>query len=306
MDIAQHIPSFFFTVVAMALLFLAVSSVRGGFEKKEKAKKIAANPELGEPVTDAEKRTVEEWLDEQALPYTGLSVVDEAPDDLIASHIGGGAAAPRDGKWPLDKSGQPMLLLAQINLGELSLPHEFPKQGVLQFFIQSDDLFGLNFDDPTDSDSKVLWYPDSKILEIELRSEHDFKEDYSPFNKAEYWSEGRKLKLTSSSNMRPEWGVWFVEEKVNQYYDRAGGEDMLEELFEEFEYEAHRLGGHPSFTQSDPRGYGNYEDYNRVLLQIGCDDFIMFGDSGECTFFITEADLRARNFDNVLYNWDCC
>jgi len=48
------------------------------------------------------------------------------------------------------------------------------------------------------------------------------------------------------------------------------------------------------------------EVLSKAITQVGYDDDVMFGDSGECTFFITEADLKARRFDRVLYNWDCC
>ena len=38
----------------------------------------------------------------------------------------------------------------------------------------------------------------------------------------------------------------------------------------------------------------------------GDDSEIMWGDSGVCNFFISDEDLKALNFDRVLYNWDCC
>ena len=93
---------------------------------------------------------------------------------------------------------------------------------------------------------------------------------------------------------------------MEEVYEISGGEDAMEALFEAMDYHAHRVGGHPSFTQQDPRHHNDLSDYTRVLLQVGYDDDVMFGDSGECTFFITEADLKARRFDRVLYNWDCC
>ena len=32
---------------------------------------------------------------------------------------------------------------------------------------------------------------------------------------------------------------------------------------------------------------------------------ILWGDCGVANFFISRADLKARNFSNVYYNWDC-
>ena len=32
----------------------------------------------------------------------------------------------------------------------------------------------------------------------------------------------------------------------------------------------------------------------------------MWGDSGVANFFIDKEDLENNNFNNILYNWDCC
>ena len=41
--------------------------------------------------------------------------------------------------------------------------------------------------------------------------------------------------------------------------------------------------------------------------EMGNEDVeIMWGDSGVGNFFISEEDLKNLNFENVLYNWDCC
>jgi uncharacterized protein YwqG len=31
----------------------------------------------------------------------------------------------------------------------------------------------------------------------------------------------------------------------------------------------------------------------------------MFGDVGVANFFITEEDLKKKDFSKVIYNWDC-
>ena len=65
--------------------------------------------------------------------------------------------------------------------------------------------------------------------------------------------------------------------------------------------------GYPAFTQSDPRYYNKeYSKYNTLLLQIDTDENIMWGDSGVANFFIDKEDLENNNFNNILYNWDCC
>ncbi|MBQ5537756.1 MAG: DUF1963 domain-containing protein, partial [Treponema sp.] len=61
------------------------------------------------------------------------------------------------------------------------------------------------------------------------------------------------------------------------------------------------------FTGDDPRRGKLLSRYGSVLLQLdSVDGAIMWGDCGTGAFFIGEENLRAGNFSDVLYNWDCC
>ena len=53
---------------------------------------------------------------------------------------------------------------------------------------------------------------------------------------------------------------------------------------------------------TDPRARTDLE----LLFQLDSDDGVMWGDCGVGNFFITDADLKRRDFSRVLYNWDCC
>ncbi|MFP3813195.1 DUF1963 domain-containing protein, partial [Bacillus sp. SIMBA_005] len=68
----------------------------------------------------------------------------------------------------------------------------------------------------------------------------------------------------------------------------------------------HKIGGYPFFTQDDPRAYGDYNDSTTLLLQIDSEgDHILWGDCGVGNFFITEEELKNKDFSQVVYNWDC-
>ena len=67
----------------------------------------------------------------------------------------------------------------------------------------------------------------------------------------------------------------------------------------------HHVGGYPSFTQSDFREAGHYDDYDRTLLRLTSDAHIGWGDVGEAVFLIRRADLAARDFSRVAFSWDC-
>ena len=49
-------------------------------------------------------------------------------------------------------------------------------------------------------------------------------------------------------------------------------------------------------------GQVDNSEYNK---KIG-DYEILIGDCGVINFFINSRDLEKRNFNDVLYNWDCC
>ncbi|KOM88315.1 DUF1963 domain-containing protein [Clostridium botulinum] len=74
---------------------------------------------------------------------------------------------------------------------------------------------------------------------------------------------------------------------------------------DEFDGAGSRIGGYPYFVQSESE---HYKEHNILLLQLDIEDEcgIMFGDSGNCNFFISEEDLKNRDFSNVKYDWQCC
>ena len=85
-------------------------------------------------------------------------------------------------------------------------------------------------------------------------------------------------------------------------------EDLLFEIPYCLENTGHKIGGFAHFTQSDPRSFtGSTEQLKEyiLLLQIGGDEEIMWGDGGVGNFFIHPDALRKKDFSQVMYNWDC-
>ncbi|MEL6214380.1 MAG: DUF1963 domain-containing protein [Pseudomonadota bacterium] len=72
---------------------------------------------------------------------------------------------------------------------------------------------------------------------------------------------------------------------------------------------SHQIGGYAVFTQTDPRSYEGKDEDWQVLLQLDSQTIgdldMMWGDVGIANFFIRPADLAARDFSQVWYNWDC-
>ena len=61
-----------------------------------------------------------------------------------------------------------------------------------------------------------------------------------------------------------------------------------------------KIGGVPLFTQQPV-----YTDMV-TLLQLDSEGIVMIGDVGILHFFITEEDLKNKNFDEVVFQFDCC
>ena len=124
--------------------------------------------------------------------------------------------------------------------------------------------------------------------------------------------EGRKELIAGINHMG-----WLLEIKDKDgkrlYTDEANiFKLMSEEEFDELidTTRQNKILGYPYFEQMDPRY--DYREYNTLLIQLDSyyDEnnhgfIINWGSMGIANFFIRSTDLRKRNFDDVLFNWDC-
>ena len=251
------------------------------------------------------------------LPTVTMQLTARDDLSLWQSKIGGEPYLPLDTAYPVDSNGNPLALLAQFNFAEIpSLPN-FPDQGILQFYIAADDLYGMNFDDQQQqSDFKVLYFEQVIADAAQLKqdfSELEFDEDaYLPFAgqySIEFNLTSQPISLGDFAFAPKILGV----EELYDFEDRFEGGDFEDDFIEPYDEVAsasgHRLGGYPYFTQTDPRHYNEKVQDYILLFQLDTDDAeneIMWGDSGVGNFFIHPEDLKNRDFSKVLYNWDCC
>ena len=227
------------------------------------------------------------------------------------SKLAGDPYFPKSEQYPVDSQGKPMKLLAQINFSEMPRLENFPESGILLFFISvSDDVYGLNFDDPCEQSSFCI-----KYFENVIENEDELVDDFS-FVKLE---DELAFPIGCESSLTPDTGSELVSASDFQFERYAGKGawtffeqfgDQEETVFEEYSEMyggfSHKIGGYAAFTQDDPRE-GDYPDHTVLLLQIDSDENIdaMWGDVGIANFFIRPDDLKNKDFSNVLYNWDC-
>ena len=244
---------------------------------------------------------------------------------IFDSKFGGIPYLPKDFEVPCDSSNhEQFALLAQINCAELPENNLYPKVGILQFWIGRDDLMGL------EDDYKVVYFEniDNTITKEEVLTKYkpldpNNYDQYTPFDptNAEFGLTFEKgVSYITTEDYRFEDIVinaiheLYPDEEVSKLYSDLGA-DVHEYLYTSVEGLNHAIGGYPNFTQYDPRGYnseeGEQSPYDIMLLQVESerkkdnDVEIIWGDCGVGNFFISEENLKNRNFEDVLYNWDC-
>ena len=244
---------------------------------------------------------------------------------IFDSKFGGIPYLPKDFEVPCDSSNhEQFALLAQINCAELPENNLYPKVGILQFWIGRDDLMGL------EDDYKVVYFEniDNTITKEEVLTKYkpldpNNYDQYTPFDptNAEFGLTFEKgISTITVADYRFENIIinaiheLYPDEEVARLYSDLD-EDVHEYLYTSVKGLKHAIGGYPNFTQYDPRSYnseeGEQSPYDIMLLQVESewkkdnDVEIIWGDCGVGNFFISEENLKNRNFEDVLYNWDC-
>lgn len=256
-------------------------------------------PEILKPFADDILATQQESL---------LISAKEEETEPLQSKFGGHPYWLKDEPYPYGTDEEPLRLLAQLNFSEIESPLKyFPTTGILQFFTSPGLSFGMNLDNMTQQDNfRVVYHEtieedESKwLVDISLPSD-----DYFPVEAELSLSFYKKEELVSKDDFR----FWEIIDVSDDNWELR--HEISEVYFEEFYHgQGHKLGGYPYFTQEDPRLYKGYPDHLIQLLQMDTDDaknkpIIRWGDLGAGHFFITEEDLKRRDFSNVLYYWDC-
>jgi len=233
----------------------------------------------------------------------------------------------KDKEYPTNSDGDKLLLLAQINFDDYKFESPLPNVGMLQFFIDSDDVLGLDFDNPMNSNGfKVVYHEkiDYSVTEESIKQlgvpscVEDIDKD------AEEFPVEKEHKISFNKDVDH---ITYNDKDFNKYFTTVYNmlnddyitidkgfisvlsDDDYDKLSDELtsKFIKHKLLGYPFFTQNDPREDEEYSNYI-LLFQIDSDSEynIMWGDSGVCNFFIEEKALLEKDFSKVLYNWDCC
>ena len=272
------------------------------------------------------------------IPCMRMKLVDTTPG-IAESKFGGRGYVPHDAAIPTNSEGVQMRLLAQIDCQHITIP-DFPTSGLLQFWAINDDLTGCNFDDNTEQkDFRICYYEtvDPTVTEEEVAAKEgnhqpceEDEEDFFPIDgcfglKFEQTTDRMSMCDYRFQKKMAELTRELYPEQAKQLLADEDAKEAFEEELEEYIEEqdeldetpdwmpnafGHKIGGYPGFSQWDPRDIPKEDDHDILLLQIDTDDIgergIMWGDSGVANFFISRENLKQRNFQDVIYTWDCC
>lgn len=230
---------------------------------------------------------------------------------LTTSKFGGTPYLPKAYVYPKDTEGTPMRLLAQINFSELPHIESFPEKGLLQIFVSPNILYieEKRYKDIFQQYFKVRYFANPKATFEVGNSETalvpgiyssgfpiteelalHFNLNNEPISALDY----RLIELIGqdfSDNQSNLTERHPIEDTYMQYYLGAG----------------HKVGGYPYFIDKDVRAETPFlKKYDTLLLQIDSNDTlgIMWGDSGVANFFISEENLRNRDFSDILFHWE--
>jgi uncharacterized protein YwqG len=254
-----------------------------------------------------------------ARPTLSFKLEPISSDERGISKLGGAPYWPKHAwgstPYPNDASDKPLAFLAQINCSELpaGLMH-MPKQGMLQFYIANNDLYGCDVggDLVTPENFRVIYWPDTLLSSYETTAIHGDSLPHLPHQPARMrWDQ-----VTQQTASHASWHFqrilgddsWRATEAYCKSHNLEHA-PFFDALFQSFSAVGHRIGGHPEFTQSDPRADDSVVNLKKyeLLFQLDTDNGadIMWGDVGIGSFFITDEALAKRDFNRVMYTWDC-
>ena len=234
-----------------------------------------------------------------------IEIEEDVAPDIMDDKIGGIPYLPIGEEYPLDKNGNPMILLVQVDLKDIKL-EGYPEKGILEIFI----------------DRECSWPCDYAVKYFEQVA--DYRKDLAELNLNNgIYKKPLKIKLVKDVEHMPLSDYRFFDVMSEVVKEVANIEinnlSDLEDLFFENDSDIFEemldinifpgnLAGYADFTQEDPRPLNDNGEKMECLIKIDSNlkHGIMIGDSGIIFSFITAEDIESGSFENAIVDWDCC
>lgn len=250
--------------------------------------------------------------DELRLP---CAVIERAPGvpSATGSFLGGHPYRPAGLPWPSDDEG-PMPFVCQLSFAEVPALPEFPRHGLLQWFVSNDDTMGLTFDDTQGSTGfHVEWFADVSAPSVANPTADTpvAADAYTPV------SSPSPVRLGFRSDVDlPCWDE--LEATHPEFTEDVAWERIEEDLGDDRDAlwdvrvrggDRSRVGGYANFTQFDPRVEGPWAGsahVQRLIVELDSQDGLTgWGDGGIGHLFGDPARLADGDLSTITYHWDC-
>lgn len=269
------------------------------------------------------KKKIQDAIKETQLSCIHISATKQ-PTTCIDSKFGGSFYLPKGETVPTCPEGEPMQFLAQINFAQIPYIKGFPKKGLVQIFLDTDETrFFDKIDEPDYFHElySVCYYPSPDIA-LQQDIEQTKKTDI-PWLANTPWLDG-KMSFNSTTEIATiQIGIDEIiadlgyEEICRQQitpelviqqsgYDLENDEAAVNDFYWDFGNWGTKIGGHPAIHNADSRiDLEGGLEYTTLLFQY---DFATKQELEADTFqfFIKPEDLINAKFDDVLFCWHNC
>lgn len=254
---------------------------------------------------------IREVLEGTKLSAVHIVPVKEQGPGCTDSKFGGAFYRPRDGQVPVGEDGQEMEFLAQIRFSQMPPLEGFPREGLLQFFLCTDEAVMEEMDCgelSSEGHFRLVYY--AEVTEDETAAYKGVVPEHRwPM---ERWEKGMQFERTEEiATFSPEGADLGYEDAMKvltQKLLKKAGYDLsdcpdTDQFFLDFGNWGCKVGGHPAIHQGDVRKEEEaYSAYTTLLFQM---DLTLPGElEGDIfAFFIKPEDLEAKRFEDVLLYW---
>jgi uncharacterized protein YwqG len=230
------------------------------------------------------------------------------------SRIGGPLIWPKGQTPPQDKSGTPLILLAQVDLATLPHALDLPRAGLLQMLIAPFDSWGCEFPSTNGNGFVVILHPPGTKFAAPIAP---------PSGAGPFRRRGPSGKTYAAGGAGISWVLVNCPPAPADYRlarlatagprHNPAEEEEIDILYSDLSLQRGTydimLRGNPDFTQNDVREDARFAGMVNLLAFSSAGAAFMWGDAGEACVLVPPTALTGAK-DNTLaqaiYYWDCC
>ncbi len=238
----------------------------------------------------------------------------EGNPDVKDNKIGGVPYLPVGEEYPKDAKGNPLALLLQVNLKDVSLEN-FPSEGILEIFVTPDVVGTYQSSDYTIKIFKDdLEYQTEGISTIDLKtSEFIVQKSYSiNLKKTKCYMPYNDFRFEKTiKGIADDIVYHLLRISPNSQYDMDSTfGDIINLISDENGVYIPKIciGGYADFTQSDPRENPDLLSKTECIFKLDSSydtNKLFIGDTGILFALISKEELQQQEFNKALVDFDC-